>query len=137
MYDISVKQNLLHHIMMLLPTTLAVVMTSVCARIVVVVHGPTNYPCQCLQCLVVVDMFSMDCWRGGTVGQFGPSRSRIGSMLLFNIFLRTSSKFVVTIIVGHQKNNVFVLTALHRGLRDGHQGPISAQKSAFFYATPI
>ena len=42
------------------------------------------------------------------MGQFGPSRGRIRSMLLFHIFFRTSFKFVVTIMVGHQKDNVFL-----------------------------
>ena len=46
------------------------------------------------------------------MGQFGPSCGRIRSMLLFHIFFRTSFKFVVTIMVGHQKDNVFCVNCV-------------------------
>ena len=52
-------------------------------------------------------------------------------------YLETPSKIVVTIMTGHQKDNIFVLTALHSGPLGGRRGPFLAQKSTFFYATPI
>merc|ERR1719458_1915262 len=52
-------------------------------------------------------------------------------------FFRKSSNFFVTIMTGHQKDNIFVLTPLHGGPRGGRRGPFLARKSAFFYATPI
>ena len=54
-----------------------------------------------------------------------------------SIFLPKASNFFVTIMTGQQKDNIFVLTPLHGGPRGSRQGPILAQKSAFFYATPI
>ena len=53
------------------------------------------------------------------------------------IFLPKASNFFVTIMTGHQKDNIFVLPPLHGGPRAGRRGPILAQNSAFFYATPI
>ena len=56
-------------------------------------------------------------------------------------FFRKSFKFFVTIMTGHQKDNIFVLTPLHGGPRGGRRGPILARKSAFFlryaYITPL
>ena len=40
-------------------------------------------------------------------------------------------------MTGQQKDNIFVLTPLHGGPRAGRRGPFLAQKSAFFYATPM
>ena len=54
-----------------------------------------------------------------------------------SIFFPKLSKFFDTIITGHQKNNIFVLTLMHGGPRGGRGGPFLAQTSAFFYATPI
>ena len=56
------------------------------------------------------------------------------------IFLCPASKKIVTIIAGHLKDNLFVLTALQGGLR-GAVGarfwPKNCPKIIFFYATPI
>ena len=52
-------------------------------------------------------------------------------------FFRKSSKFFVTIMTGHQKDNIFVLTPLHGGPRGGRRDPFLARKSASFYATPM
>ena len=43
-------------------------------------------------------------------------------------FVWKSSKFVVTIMTGHQKDNIFVLTPLHGGPRGGRRGPFLAKK---------
>ena len=40
-------------------------------------------------------------------------------------------------MIGHQKDNIFVLTPLHGGPRGGRRGSFLARKSAFFYATPM
>ena len=42
--------------------------------------------------------------------------------------LRKSSKFFVTIMTGHQKDNFFVLTLMHRGPRGSRGGPFWAKK---------
>ena len=42
----------------------------------------------------------------------------------------------VTIMMGHLKDNLFVLTALHVGLR-GAVSALFGPKKQFFYATPI
>ena len=44
------------------------------------------------------------------------------------IFLCPASKKIVTIIAGHLKDNLFVLTALQGGLRGGRRGPFLAKK---------
>ena len=54
-----------------------------------------------------------------------------------SIFWPKASNFFVTIMTGQQKDNIFVLTQLHSGPQGGRRVPILAQKSAFFYATPI
>ena len=51
--------------------------------------------------------------------------------------IQTLSKNCVTIMTGHLKDNIFVLIPLHGGPRGGPRGQFLAQKSAFFYATPI
>ena len=65
---------------------------------------------------------------------FGPKMQFFGPK---SIFFRKSSNFFVTIMTGHQKGNIFVLTPLHGGPRAGRRGPFLARKSAFFYATPM
>ena len=52
-------------------------------------------------------------------------------------FFQTLSKTFVTIMTGHLRDNIFVLIPLHGGPRGGPRGQFLAQKSAFFYATPI
>ena len=55
-------------------------------------------------------------------------------------FLETSSKKFVTIMTGHQKDNIFVLTALRGRILGGRQGPFWPKigpKIRFFHATPI
>ena len=55
-------------------------------------------------------------------------------------FSETSSKKIVTIVTGHQKHNIFVLTHCMAGLWGGRQGPFLAQnlppKLSFFTQHP-
>ena len=54
-----------------------------------------------------------------------------------SIFFPTASKFLVTIMKGHQKSKVFVSNPLNGGRLGGQQSPFFTRKSLFFYATPI
>ena len=57
-----------------------------------------------------------------------------------SILLGSYKKIIITIMTGHQKNNLFVLTALHGGLSDNHQNQfrtIFDPKIAIFHAKPI
>ena len=50
--------------------------------------------------------------------------------------LKMPSKNAATIMTEHQKENLFVLTALYGGHLGGPHGPFLAQNSTLFYATP-
>ena len=74
-------------------------------------------------------------------GLFGPKNAVFWPEITF---LWTASKKIVTIMTGHLKDNLFVLTALQGGLRGGYQGPFLGQKwpkNLFFtlhpYNTPF
>ena len=54
----------------------------------------------------------------------------------FLYILKMPSKNAATFMTEHQKENLFVLTALYGGHLGGPQGPFLAQNSTFFYATP-
>ena len=70
-------------------------------------------------------------------GPFGPKSAVFWPEM---ISLWTVSKKIVTIMTGHLKDNLFVLTALQGGLRGGVRArfwPKNGLKIWIFYATPI
>ena len=62
------------------------------------------------------------------IAQSGPFRAQKRCFLARNHFFVSSLKKIVTIIAGHLKDNLFVLTALQGGLRGGRRGPFLAKK---------
>ena len=78
------------------------------------------------------------------IAQSGPFGVQKRSFLARNQFFVNSLKKIVTIMTGHLKNNLFVLTALQGGLwgegEGGRQGPFLGQKwpeNLIFYTTLI
>ena len=67
-------------------------------------------------------------------GPFGPKSAVFWPEIYF---LWTSSIFFVTIMTGHQKDNIFVLIMLLDKLLGGYKGPFLARKSDFLRYTHI
>ena len=70
------------------------------------------------------------------MGQFGPLSVELRQNCYLLYILKMPSQNVAAIMTEHQKENLFVLTALYGGHLGGPQGPFLAQNSTFFYATP-